>query len=64
MKTYTVGKIKKKLKKDGWYLARKSGHDQYKHPVKKGTVSVEHHGDGQEIPPKTLKRIFEQAGWK
>lgn len=63
MKTYTVGEIKKRLKTDGWYVVRKTGHYQYKNLEKKGTVSVPHHGDGQEIPRKTLSSIFKQAGW-
>lgn len=64
MKSYKVGEIKKMLTKDGWYLVRVTGHYQYKHTTKKGTVSVPHHGDNNEVGPKTLNSIFKQAGWK
>ena len=53
MKIYTVRDIKRMLKDDGWYIGRRSGHYQYKHPSKKGTVSIPHHGDNKEIPQKS-----------
>ena len=57
-----VREVVKILLKDGWYqLKNKPGsHIQFKHPVKKGKVTVsDHHGD---IDPGTLRSIFEQAG--
>lgn len=55
--------ILKILQKDGWYQVRQEGsHRQFHHPEKKGTVTVAYHKIGDEIPPKTLKRIKEQAG--
>lgn len=46
---------------DGWYLARQKGsHKQYKHPVKKGTVTIAGQ-PGQDVPLKTLKSILKQA---
>ena len=50
------------LHKDGWYeLKGKPGsHKQFKHPTKKGKVTVSNHtGD---ISPGTLKSIMRQAG--
>ena len=50
------------LEKDGWYeLKSKPGsHRQFKHPTKKGKVTVSvHPGD---IDPGTLKSIIKQAG--
>lgn len=64
MKNYTAGEIKKMLSKDGWYLVRVTDHYQYKHPTKKGTVSVPHHGDNKALGVKTLYNIFRQAGWR
>lgn len=41
MKAVKVSKILRDLKRDGWYLDRQKGsHRQFKHPVKKGTTTV------------------------
>ena len=51
-----------RLKQDGWHLFNTRGsHTQYKHPTKKGKVTVPH--PKKDIPIGTLKSIFEQAGW-
>lgn len=52
------------LKKDGWYLVNQEGsHKQFRHPTKKGKVTVATHGH-KDIPLKTLKNIFDMAGLK
>lgn len=53
--------LEKILKADGWYeVAQVGSHHQYKHPSKKGKVTIpEHHGD---INIKTAKTILKQAG--
>ena len=59
MKPKDVIKI---LKADGWYElpGGQTSHKQFKHPDKKGKVTVAvHPGD---IPPPTLKAIAKQAG--
>jgi len=59
MKSREIIKI---LNKDGRYeLKNKPGsHRQFKHPTKKGKVTVsDHPGD---IDPGTLKSIMQQAG--
>jgi predicted RNA binding protein YcfA (HicA-like mRNA interferase family) len=54
--------VTKLLEKDGWYLTRQKGsHKQYKHPVKKGLVTVAFHKISDEIAPGTLNSIFKQA---
>lgn len=51
------------LKKDGWYEVRQKGsHKQFKHPIKKGLVTVPYHN--KELDPKTLNSILKQAGLK
>ena len=41
MKTWKVREIIKMLKEDGWYLAYTKGdHRQFRHPAKKGKVTV------------------------
>lgn len=41
MKRYKVHEVIDMLKADGWYLvAQKGSHRQYKHPTKKGRVTV------------------------
>lgn len=53
----------KKLKKDNWFLVRVTGdHYQFRHPTKKGTVTVPH--PHKDLPKGTLNSIFKQAGWK
>lgn len=62
MKSLKVIEIIRMLKEDGWYFDRQKGsHRQFKHPVKKGTVTV----NGKESDPLTqevLNSIFKQAG--
>ena len=55
-----VREIIKRITKDGWYkVGQKGSHTQYKHPVKKGRVTVPmKKGD---LAIGTLKSIFKQA---
>jgi len=54
----------KKLMDDGWFLARTKGsHRQYKHPTKKGLVTVAGH-PGDDLAPGTQNSIFKQSGLK
>ena len=59
-----VREVIRLLEADGWYLARTRGsHRQYKHPTKKGKVTI----PGQlneNIPPGTANSILRQAGLK
>lgn len=52
----------KRLEADGWYNVKsRGGHRQFKHPTKKGRVTVA--GKlGVDVPIKTLKSIWKQAG--
>ena len=53
----------KELKRDGWYEVTQVGsHKQFKHPTKKGRVTVPH--PKREIPIGTLRSIEKQAGIK
>lgn len=52
------------LKDDGWYLDRTRGsHRQFKHPAKKGVVTVAGK-PSLDLPPGTLNSILKQAGLK
>jgi len=54
----------RQLEKDGWYLARTKGsHRQFKHPTKRGTVTVAGKPN-IDVPPGTLNSILKQAGLK
>ena len=55
------GEVVAALEKDGWYVARTTGHVQMRHPTKPGTASVPNHPSDQTAPP-TLRRILKQAG--
>lgn len=56
-----VRDVIKRLEAEGWYqIPSKGGHRQFKHPTKKGRVTV----SGQmnvDVPIKTLKSIWRQA---
>jgi predicted RNA binding protein YcfA (HicA-like mRNA interferase family) len=55
------GDIIAKLVEDGWVqVAQKGSHLQFKHPVKRGRVTVPH--PKADIPLGTLKSIEKQAG--
>jgi predicted RNA binding protein YcfA (HicA-like mRNA interferase family) len=59
-----VRDVIKKVKKDGWFEVNQEGsHRQYKHPSKKGRVTIAGHPSA-EVAPKTLKSILGQAGLK
>jgi predicted RNA binding protein YcfA (HicA-like mRNA interferase family) len=52
------------LEADGWYIARIRGsHRQYKHPVKKGLVTLAGK-PGEDLAPGTLNSVMKQAGLK
>jgi predicted RNA binding protein YcfA (HicA-like mRNA interferase family) len=54
----------RRLLDDGWYLKdQKGSHRQYRHPEKKGKVTVAGHPN-EELDHKTWKSIQEQAGWR
>jgi predicted RNA binding protein YcfA (HicA-like mRNA interferase family) len=51
--------VVKMIEKDGWFLVRQKGsHKQYKHPVKKGLVTISAHKQSDEIATGTLGSIF------
>ena len=52
----------KLIEKDGWNLIRQKGsHKQYKHPIKKGFVTIAAHRLSDDIAPGTLNSILKQA---
>jgi predicted RNA binding protein YcfA (HicA-like mRNA interferase family) len=53
----------RELKRDGWFQVKQVGsHKQFKHPTKKGRVTVPH--PKRDIPIGTLKSMEKQAGVK
>ena len=59
-----VRDIIKLIESDGWYLARQKGsHRQYRHPYKKGVVTVSGKMN-HDLAPGTLNSILKQAGLK
>ena len=44
----------------GVQVAQKGSHIQFKHPIKKGRVTVPHHA--RDVPIGTLKSIEKQSG--
>jgi len=55
--------IIKRLVADGWYQAGQTGdHVQFRHPTKKGRVTVVH--PRKDFPIGTLKSIEKQSGLK
>jgi predicted RNA binding protein YcfA (HicA-like mRNA interferase family) len=52
----------KLIEADGWPLITiKGSHRQFKHPFKKGRVTIDGKSD-MNLHPKTLKSILKQAG--
>lgn len=64
MRKLKTWEIIKQLEADGWYKVRSKGsHRQYKHPTKKGCVTV--NGKLNETQNQFLiNSIYKQAGWK
>ena len=63
MKSYSSREIIQLLEADGWYVCDIEGsHHQFKHPTKKGKVTVKH--PAKDIPLTTLKSIERQSGLK
>jgi len=64
MNTKKVREIIKMLKADGWNLAYTKGdHRQFKHPTKKGKVTV-NKKMSDDLDGDLLDSIFKQAGLK
>jgi len=52
------------LESDGWQHVRTKGsHRQFKHPFKKGLVTVAGHSN-EDLAPGTLNSVLKQAGLK
>ncbi|HZO57753.1 MAG TPA: type II toxin-antitoxin system HicA family toxin [Bryobacteraceae bacterium] len=52
----------RKIEDDGWCLAHHKGsHHQFKHPDKKGRVTIAGH-PSMDLDPKTQNSILKQAG--
>lgn len=63
MKSYSSREVIQMLLADGWYEVNCVGdHHQFKHPIKKGRVTVTH--PRKDIPIKTLQSIARQSGLK
>jgi predicted RNA binding protein YcfA (HicA-like mRNA interferase family) len=64
MKKLKVFEILKMLGDDGWYLHdQKGSHRQFKHPTKKGKVTV-NGKPSDTLDQFILNNIFKQAGWR
>lgn len=64
MNKYKVKEVIKLLEKDGWVnFVTRGDHRQFKHPNKKGKVTVR--GKPSEtLDQYLLNSIWKQAGWK
>lgn len=59
-----VREVLRRLADDGWVKTGQRGsHRQFEHPTKPGKVTVAG-SESQDVPIKTLKSIFRQAGWE
>ncbi len=58
----TAAEMRRKLIRDGWVVARDTGHHTtFSHPTKPGHVQVSRHMT-EVLKPKTLRSILQQAG--
>jgi len=59
MKTKEIIKL---IENDGWYIVRQKGsHQQFKHPIKKGLVTIPVHRLSNDLSPGLEKSILKQA---
>jgi predicted RNA binding protein YcfA (HicA-like mRNA interferase family) len=50
------------IEEDGWYIVRQKGsHMQFKHPTKKGLVTIACHRMSDDIARGTMASILRQA---
>ncbi len=50
---------------DGWFsIGQKGSHKQYKHPSKKGKVTIPDHGKNDDLEHFLVDSILKQAGLK
>lgn len=64
MRRFKVKEVIEMLEADGWQrVATKGSHRQYKHPTKKGRVTV-NGSPNDNLSQFLLNSIFKQAGWK
>ena len=62
-KPRTFKEIIRMLGQQGWYLVIHNGsHRQYKHPSKKGRVTIAAHKLSDDVSLNTEKSILKQAG--
>ena len=60
-KSYSSREVISIIEADGWYFIGAVGdHHQFKHPEKKGKVTVKH--PDKDVPGPTAKAIWKQAG--
>ncbi len=53
--------IKRKLEREGWYMARHGGnHDIYRHPFIKGIITLPRHN---KLSLGVARSIAKKAGW-
>jgi predicted RNA binding protein YcfA (HicA-like mRNA interferase family) len=53
------------IESDGWTLARQKGsHKQFRHPEKKGVVTISDHGKGKMLDHFVVDSILKQAELK
>lgn len=53
------------IEQDGWRLvSQKGSHRQYRHPTKKGRVTIAPHKMSDDVNLKTENSILKQAGLK
>ena len=61
MKKYSSRELIQIITANGWILTRVEGsHHIFKHDIKKGIVTIPH--PKKDLPVKTAKNIFTQAG--
>lgn len=60
-RSYKADELQRLIEKDGWvWFKTTGGHRHFKHPVKKGKVTIPFHS--KEIGLRLAKSILKQAG--
>jgi len=63
LRSITARRLISALIKDGFHLDRESGSHQQYLRSNKGRVTVSFHHPSDTFPPKTLKKIVQEAEW-
>lgn len=62
---HKIKEMKEKIEADGWYFVRRKGsHLQYKHPIKRGIVTISASGINKNLELSILRQAGLKKGYE